>query len=90
MNVKKMDLKKILDNNKSLYVRIQYILEFYANKENYPNIIVNDNGFFADSILKDLKNINEQYNNIDIEESFPFTIENIKEVNNYLMNNKDK
>ncbi len=88
-----MELKKILDNNESLYVRIQYILEFYANKENYPNNIINDNGFLAESILKDLKTIIDQYNNIDIEyveNRFPFTIEDIKEVNNYLMNNKDK
>lgn len=81
-------MREILLMNESLIVRIEEILKFYANKNNYPNIINNDNGFFADSILNDIEkmkdemNLNENYvgEEMEIENVDSEFLERLKEI----------
>ena len=54
--------------NESLIIRIEEVLKFYANKNNYPDDINKDKGHMANSILEDIEKIKKEtiYNDDDI------------------------
>ena len=62
-------IRKVLMDNSSILYRIQNVLEFYAKGEDYDK----DNGFLAKSLLKDIDDINNQYN---IGDEFEITVNN--------------
>ena len=73
-------IRKVLMDNPSILYRIQQILEFYAKGEGYDK----DNGFLAESLLKDIDDINQQYyipDNI-VDDKWPFE----KEYEQYQIN----
>ena len=84
-------IKEILNNNKNLIDRINHVLDFYSNDDNYSNnSIINDKGSLAKSLLKDVDKMYDEIKNIDYE-SLDIDVKNkdhYKEIINLLKNNK--
>lgn len=58
-------LKKAIEINDSILSRLKYVLEFYADEENYPSLINLDCGITARVLIDDIEEIVKNANTLD-------------------------